>query len=598
MKKITLLFLLLLFGFTAFSQESPQHKIDSLRKIIVKQHGKEKVDNYALLGSYLFQSASLEDMITYFEEYETVILQEQKKEKEKSLLSYYSERCAQLKLNHGYVLFNTGDFEGVEKQARAGMAYCDENEIRGYYYIHFGLLIDALMALQKYETLQREVKKLYAEAKEKNEPEGMFAATFALAGVYMKLHRFADAEKYYREAIDWANQLYFRDVLYQFAEAYRNLAAVVISQEKYSEVLPILQKAEQVVQKLEENEAEIGHVGSVDRYYLYGFFVEYYLKINDIHQAEHYCKLMENILRSISEDETVFDDRFFLLRAKVLEAQGQYSAALEMAEKTYLIMLEQESIPINMNDILLLKAKLLIQVGRGKESIAIYDSVFARTNRIRDIDFNAQLDELRTVYEVDKITAEKERNRNYFLFALGGCILLSIALGIWIYHSRTIVRKNRGLFSQIKAQDRMENELEAERRKNLELHLLLKPEAVVLEENEENLDLFFGKLTILMKEQRLFIDSEIKRKDVALQIGISDRGLHDCIKNSTGMSFTEYINTLRLAYSRELLTNMDEKFTIDAIAYESGFNSRTTFYRLFNKKYGLSPKQFREVSRA
>ena len=590
-------FLLLLFSLTTIAQNDTQQQIDSLRKVIATQHGKEKVDNYALLGSYLFQSASLEDMITYFEEYETVIFQEQKKEKEKSQLSYYSERYAQLKLNYGYVLFNTGDFEGVEKQARAGMAYCDENEIRGYYYTHFGLWIDALMALQKYETLQREVKKLYAEAKEKNEPEGMFASTFALAGVYMKLHRFADAEKYYKEAIDWANKLYFREVCYRLIEVYRDLAAVVILQEKYSEVLPILQKAEQVVQKLEEIEAEIGHANSTERYYLYAYFVEYYLKINDIPQAEHYCNLMEEIINSFSEDETMFDDRLLQLQAKILEARGKYSAALEVAEKAYLLMLEQEATPMNLNEILLFKARLLIQLGRGKESIAIYDSVFASTNRIRDVDFNAQLDELRTIYEVDKITAEKERHRYYFLFALGGCILLAIALGIWIYHSRTIVRKNRGLFSQIKAQDRLENELDAERRKNLELHLLLKPEAVVWEENEENLDLFFGKLTLLMKEQRLFTHSEVKRKDVASQIGISDRGLHDCIKNSTGMSFTEYINSLRLAYSRELLTNMDEKFTIDAIAYEAGFNSRTTFYRLFNEKYGLSPKQFREVSK-
>ena len=587
---------LLLICLTSVAQNNAQ-TIDSLRKVIAKQQGKEKVDNYALLGSYLFQSESLEDMITYFEEYETVIFQEQKKEKDKSQLSYYNERYAQLKLNYGYVLFNLGDFEGVEKQARAGMAYCDENEIRGYYYTHFGLWIDALMALQKYETLQREVKKLYAEAKEKNEPKGMFAATFALAGVYMKLHRFADAEKYYKEAIDLANQLYFRDVLYQFAEAYRNLAAVVISQEKYSEVLPILQKAEQVVQKLEENEAEIGHVGSVDRYYLYGFFVEYYLKINDIHQAEHYCKLMENILRSISEDETVFDDRFFLLRTKILEAQRQYSAALEMAEKTYLLMLEQEAIPLNLNEILLLKARLLIQVGRGKESIAIYDSVFARTNRIRDIEFNAQLDELRTIYEVDKHIVEKIQNRNYFLFALGGCLLLVILLVFYIHYNQQIKKKNRRLYSQIKAQDRLENELEAERRKNLEPHLLLKPETIALEENEENFDLFFGKLSVLMKEQHLFTNTEIKRKDVAMQVGISDRGLHDCIKKNTGMNFTEYINSLRLSYSRVLLSNMDERFTIDAIVYESGFNSRTTFYRLFNERYGLSPKQFREASR-
>jgi len=197
----------------------------------------------------------------------------------------------------------------------------------------------------------------------------------------------------------------------------------------------------------------------------------------------------------------------------------------------------------------------------------------------------------------EKHVAEKKQVRAYLISALGGCLLLVLALGIWMYYSRTIVRKNRDLYLQIKEQDRLEEELDAERRINLELRLLLKPDAVEFEESEDNYELFFGRLVVLMKEQRLFANFEVKRKDVAKEIGISDRGLHDCIKKNTGMSFAEYINALRLAYARELLSNMDDKHTIETIAFEAGFNSRPTFYRLFTEKYGLSPKQFRKLSK-
>ena len=70
-----------------------------------------------------------------------------------------------------------------------------------------------------------------------------------------------------------------------------------------------------------------------------------------------------------------------------------------------------------------------------------------------DAELNAALDEIRTRYEVDKLEYEKkramdkiQRNRIYFLFASGGCVLLTFALCIWIYYSRAIVRKNRGLY--------------------------------------------------------------------------------------------------------------------------------------------------------
>jgi len=39
-----------------------------------------------------------------------------------------------------------------------------------------------------------------------------------------------------------------------------------------------------------------------------------------------------------------------------------------------------------------------------------------------------------------------------------------------------------------------------------------------------------------------------------------------------------------------------QKFSaiIDAISDEAGFSSRTTFYRHFREKYGLSPEEFRK----
>jgi len=60
---------------------------------------------------------------------------------------------------------------------------------------------------------------------------------------------------------------------------------------------------------------------------------------------------------------------------------------------------------------------------------------------------------------------------------------------------------------------------------------------------------------------------DIKRRNIAMKIDISDCALHDCLKSATWMSFSKYINHLRLANAREL---------IETIATESGFNFRIT----------------------
>ena len=61
------------------------------------------------------------------------------------------------------------------------------------------------------------------------------------------------------------------------------------------------------------------------------------------------------------------------------------------------------------------------------------------------------------------------------------------------------------------------------------------------------------------------------------------------------MNVTEHLNTLRLSYSRELLSAEGQKYTNKAIVRMSGFSSCTSFYRLFREKYGLSPEELKKL---
>ena len=594
-----LLSLLILLSCSISAQQNTQHQIDSLRKVANSQIGIEKLETYQLIGSYLFTGATFEELLAYFEELEKIILEEQKKEKNSQLNPDYVARYASMQLNLGYVLYNFGNFDDAEKQARKLMEYCKSNDEWTYYYRGYDLLVEALTASLKHETLQREAKKLYKEAKERKQPLGMVSSTVSLARVYMKQHRFAKAEECFRDAIELANKIEFPEVCYILVESYHDLALTLILQEKYDEALFVLQKTEAAIIKLEEREAEIGHANQIERYRLYGCYTRYYIDTKDYTKAEYYTNLMEEILRSFSDDETVFDDKLFAYRALISEARGQYSEALKLAEKTYLMMLELSNVPMDINDILLLKARLLIKLGRGDESIALYDSIINSNNRIRDTEFNAQLDEIHTIYEVDKHIAEKKRTRNYFLFALGGCILLLIVLSGWIYYSRTIVLKNRGLYRQIKEQDRLAEELESMTKRYEQLIHVATADS--LEEIEEKLpgNMQQRKLVARLHEYLLkdkkFSNSDVARDELVSELATNKTYLFESLKAVTGKTPQEYINHLRLEESRRLLDHSSH-FTIEFIAEECGFTSLRTFYRIFRENYRITPAEYRKMA--
>ena len=72
---------------------------------------------------------------------------------------------------------------------------------------------------------------------------------------------------------------------------------------------------------------------------------------------------------------------------------------------------------------------------------------------------------------------------------------------------------------------------------------------------------------------------------------------HICrvFKHYTGVTCTEFINELRLSKASEMLTYYN--YGISEIAEKIGYQSIEHFYRLFKKKYGISPLQYRKANK-
>lgn len=79
---------------------------------------------------------------------------------------------------------------------------------------------------------------------------------------------------------------------------------------------------------------------------------------------------------------------------------------------------------------------------------------------------------------------------------------------------------------------------------------------------------------------------------VANQVHLNPAYFSTMFKQSTGSSFKEYLNMVRIEESKRLLANTD--YSLIDIAVATGFEDQSYFSKVFKKFTGLTPKQYRK----
>ena len=106
---------------------------------------------------------------------------------------------------------------------------------------------------------------------------------------------------------------------------------------------------------------------------------------------------------------------------------------------------------------------------------------------------------------------------------------------------------------------------------------------------------YMEKIEKVIKEESLYKTPEFSIKDLAKITGINQSYLSQCINGSLHLSFTDYINRFRVDLAKQVLLNPRyNKYTVDAIAEEVGFNSKSSYYRAFKKITNQTPAQYRK----
>ncbi|HPG52010.1 MAG TPA: helix-turn-helix domain-containing protein [Spirochaetota bacterium] len=112
-------------------------------------------------------------------------------------------------------------------------------------------------------------------------------------------------------------------------------------------------------------------------------------------------------------------------------------------------------------------------------------------------------------------------------------------------------------------------------------------EPVISETTQEKLE----KIIQFIKEN---YTSDLSREGLAAAVGLNPNYMSTLFKKYTGYKINDYINKLRIEDAAAKLSEKDEK--IIEIAFAVGFESLTTFNRVFKSVVGKTPTEYREMA--
>lgn len=96
-----------------------------------------------------------------------------------------------------------------------------------------------------------------------------------------------------------------------------------------------------------------------------------------------------------------------------------------------------------------------------------------------------------------------------------------------------------------------------------------------------------------MQNEKLYLQPELTLADLAKHLSMPPKVVSANINLAFGKPFNTYVNTWRVEeVKRRLAANDADKFTLLAIALESGFNSKTSFNRIFKDFTGKAPSDY------
>ena len=110
---------------------------------------------------------------------------------------------------------------------------------------------------------------------------------------------------------------------------------------------------------------------------------------------------------------------------------------------------------------------------------------------------------------------------------------------------------------------------------------------------------YHDRLEQLMSGEEPYLDPDLTLRDLAEILEIPPNHVSQLLNEGFDKNFSEFVNSYRLATFKSKAADPSQRhLTILALAYDSGFNSKTVFNTYFKKKMGITPRAYWKEAKA
>lgn len=180
-----------------------------------------------------------------------------------------------------------------------------------------------------------------------------------------------------------------------------------------------------------------------------------------------------------------------------------------------------------------------------------------------------------------------ERGNKTIIIIVSALLLISIAaLAFYLLY-----RKQNQMYRQIVEQHQQ----------HLKREQKIREENMQKKQGNDNEDSrereLYTRIEALMNDRKAFRQNDISLDRLSEMLESNRSYISGAINRFSGMTFINYINYKRIEEATRILSDPDDDTPLKKLADDLGFNSISTFYRVFQKEIGCPPSKYREEIR-
>lgn len=454
-----------------------------------------------------------------------------------------------------------------------------KNKTWDYYYNCWDLAIQSDIFHDKLESALREAEKMYRDAQKRSSDYGIGIALFDMGVIYQAIGETAEAVDVLEKSI---GKLKDQADITMVLSAYNYLCASLDGLGRYQRIIECADEWKNIIDNYEAKAESMGYtpqLGGKRMYNLLAYCIAE-IGLGNYEKAREYLDTARECAKGRSNSQQY---KLMQIESRYYGATGQYEKAIEISKKN-IGLLESTGDSVSVATMKTALADLLFKSGNYEEAAHLYYNLNPVTERIRAEELSRRLDDLHTTYEIDTLTLQSQATRTKLWLSIVTIVALLVILILYVVYAHKLKDKNRALFNIIREYDNQTS--------------TLKP---LFESENSNSGIdgensLFRRVSDMMRNEMIYRNPNLNRESLAAAVGSNTVYLADAIRDNTGMTVNEYINGFRISHAAGLLTQNPD-ISIGDVETQSGFNSRSTFSRLFRNHFGMSPSEYKIISK-